>query len=123
MQLDPYFYNYLFLGVFALVAVLFPLLPIILAKYIAPLKPYPMKNASYECGIESKGDAWIQFHAQYYLYALLFVIFDIETIFSYPWAVAYKSLGLFALIAMFLFLAILSIVLVYAWRKGVFEWK
>lgn len=121
--MDSYLYNYLFLGFFLAVAITFPLLPIILAQFIAPKKPSTTKNATYECGVEAKGDAWIQFRAQYYLYALIFVVFDIETIFIYPWAVAYKSMGLFALVEMFIFIAILAVGLIYAWRKGVLEWK
>jgi len=121
--MDTYSYNYLFLGIFLLVAIVFPLLPIILAYFVAPKKPSLIKNATYECGVEAKGDAWIQFRSQYYVYALIFVIFDIETIFIYPWAVAYKSMGLFAFFEMLIFIAILAFGLLYAWRKGVLEWK
>ena len=123
MATGSYTYQCLFLGVFLLVAVSFPLLPIILAYFVAPKKPNPIKGAAYECGVESKGDSWVQFKAQYYIYALIFVIFDIEVIFIYPWAVAYKQMGLFALIEMFVFLAILALGLVYAWKKKVLEWK
>ena len=72
--------------------------------------------------MEAIGDIWVQFKVQYYLYALAFVIFDIETVFLYPWAVAYGQLGLFALFEMVVFLAILTIGLVYAWKKGALEW-
>jgi len=120
--LDSYTYNYLFLGVFLLIAVIFPLLPILLAKVVAPKKPSPVKNATYECGMETIGETWIQFRVQYYLYALLFVIFDIETIFVYPWAVAFNRLGFFAFIEMVVFLAILAGGWAYAWKKGVLEW-
>ena len=121
-NIDSYTYNYLFIGVFLLVAIIFPLLPILLAKVIAPKKPSSIKNATYECGMETIGETWIQFRVQYYLYALLFVIFDIETIFVYPWAVAFNQLGLFAFIEMIVFLAILAGGWAYAWRKGVLEW-
>ena len=120
---DQYFYQYLFLGVFLIVAVIFPALPIILAKFVAPKKPNAIKSASYECGLEAKGDSWIQFRAQYYVFALIFVIFDIETIFIYPWAVAFKQLGFFAFIEMVIFLVILILGLFYAWRKGALEWS
>lgn len=123
MTLNSYTYQYLFLGIFLLIAVAFPLAPIILARFIAPKKPSPIKQASYECGVESKGESWIQFKVQYYIYALIFVIFDIEVIFIYPWAVAYKQLGLFTLVEMFIFIAILALGLVYAWKKKVLEWK
>src|SRR3989338_5926103 len=123
MTTDSYTYQYLFLGIFLLIAIVFPLLPIILARFIAPRKPNPVKNATYECGVETVGDSWVQFKAQYYVYALIFVIFDIEVIFIYPWAVAYRGLGLFALIEMLIFLAILGFGLVYAWKKNILEWK
>ena len=81
-----------------------------------------MKSSTYECGLETVGETWVQFRVQYYIYALVFVIFDIETVFLYPWAVAYNKLGLFALVEMFIFLAILAGGLIYAWRKGALEW-
>ena len=123
MPTDSYFYHYLFIGVFVLFALVFPLLPILLAKVVAPKKPSPTKNATYECGLEAEGDPWIQFRIQYYIYALIFVIFDVETIFIYPWAVSFKSLGLFAFVEMILFIAILSVGLAYAWRKKVLQWE
>ena len=123
MSPASYEYHYLFLGIFFLIAIIFPLLPIILAWFIAPKKPSSIKLASYECGVETKGDSWVQFKVQYYIYALIFVIFDIEVIFIYPWAVAYKQMGLFAFVEMLIFLAILAFGLVYAWKKNVLEWK
>ena len=122
VTIDSYTYNYLFLAIFTLVAIVFPLLPILLAKIVAPKKPSPIKNATYECGMETIGETWVQFRVQYYLYALLFVIFDIETIFVYPWAVAFNQLGLFAFIEMIVFLAILTGGWAYAWKKGILEW-
>lgn len=123
MSTASYEYQYLFIGLFLLIAVVFPLLPLILARFVAPRKPNPVKGSSYECGVQAKGDPWIQFKAQYYVYALIFVIFDIEVIFIYPWAVAYRQMGLFALIEMLIFLAILAFGLVYAWKKRALEWK
>jgi len=123
MTTDSYAYQYLFLGIFLLIAVIFPLLPIILARFIAPKKPNPIKNATYECGVETVGDSWVQFKAQYYVYALAFVIFDIEVIFIFPWAVAYKQIGLIAFVEMMIFIAILAFGLVYAWKKNALEWK
>ena len=123
MSPNSYEYHYLFLGIFLLIAITFPLLPIVLAWFIAPKKPNPIKASSYECGVEAKGDSWIQFKAQYYVYALIFVIFDIEVIFIYPWAVAYRQMGLFAFVEMLIFLIILSFGLIYAWKKNVLEWK
>ena len=119
---DNYNYNYLFIAIFSVVAIIFPLLPVILARFVAPKKPSAIKNATYECGVETKGETWIQFRVQYYLFALIFVIFDIETIFVYPWAVAFNKLGVFAFIEMIVFLGILAGGWAYAWKKGVLEW-
>lgn len=117
-----YFYQYFFIGFFVLFALVFPALPIILAKFVAPKKPSPSKNASYECGLEAEGNPWIQFRIQYYIFALIFVVFDVETIFIYPWAVAFKNLGVIALAEMVLFVAILGFGLIYAWKKRLLEW-
>ena len=114
--------NYAFIGIFTIAAITFPVLPLIISRFVRPRQPTPVKQATYECGLEAIGDIWVQFKVQYYLYALAFVVFDIETIFLYPWAVAYNSLGLFALLEMGVFLVILTIGLIYAWRKGALEW-
>ncbi len=123
MTTDSYFYHYFFIGIFVLFAVVFPVLPIVVAHFVAPRKPSSIKDATYECGLETSGDSWIQFRVQYYLYALLFVIFDVETVFIYPWAVAFKQLGLFAFVEMILFISILAVGLVYAWRKNILKWE
>ena len=113
--------------VLAVGAVLFALTPLGLAwlwaKKFSPRKPGPGKNASYECGLESKGDAWVQFKAEYYLYAIIFLIFDVETIFVLPFAVAFGGLTIGACIAMVVFLLLLVEGLVWAWQKGVLTWK
>ncbi|PYK63514.1 MAG: NADH-quinone oxidoreductase subunit I [Verrucomicrobia bacterium] len=120
---DPY----LLIVVFAVAAVLFALVPMGLARLwfrkFSPLKPGPDKNATYECGLESKGDAWVQFKSEYYLYAIIFLIFDVETIFLLPFAVAFTSLSAGAFAAMMLFLALLVEGLIWAWQKGVLNWK
>lgn len=118
-----YYYPYLVLAVMFLCAVGFALGPLIIAWFVAPKKPSKIKNAIYECGLESKGDAWVQFKVQYYIYALMFVIFDIEVLFILPWAVAYGTLGWAAFGVMILFLVILAEGLVYAWKKGVLRWN
>lgn len=123
MTIDSYSYHYLFIGIFLLIAIVFPLLPIILARFVAPRKPSPIKNATYECGMEAKSDSWVQFRVQYYVFALIFVIFDIETVFIYPWAVAFQELGLFAFVEMVIFIAILGMGLAYAWKKKALEWE
>src|SRR5437016_2838966 len=120
---DPY----LLIVVFAVAAVLFALVPLGLArlwaKKFSPIKPGPDKNATYECGLESKGDAWVQFKSEYYLYAILFLIFDVETIFLLPFAVAFTSLSAGAFVAMMVFLLLLVEGLIWAWQKGVLTWK
>ncbi|MDH7485181.1 MAG: NADH-quinone oxidoreductase subunit A [Anaerolineae bacterium] len=115
--------KYGFIGILAVVAFGFPVLGLVVAWLLSPKKPNPIKQSTYECGVETIGDTWVQFRAQYYLFALVFVVFDIETVFLYPWAVAYGQLGLFALVEAALFVLILFAGLVYAWRKGALEWQ
>ena len=93
------------------------------AKLVSPPKPGLDKNAIYECGLESKGDAWVQFKSEYYLYAIIFLIFDVETIFLLPFAVAFTGLSAGAFIAMMVFLLLLAEGLFWAWQKGVLTWK
>lgn len=121
-MLSLYAEQYLFIGLLAVVAILFGIVPLLIAWWIAPKKPSAMKASAYECGIEARSDSWIKFRAQYYIYALLFVVFDIEVMFLFPWALIWKSLGVVAFIEMAIFLAILFVGLIYAWRKGALEW-
>jgi NADH:ubiquinone oxidoreductase subunit 3 (subunit A) len=118
---------YLFIVVMLVGAVAFALTPLGLAwlwaKKYSPRKPGPVKNAIYECGLESKGDAWVQFNAEYYLYAIIFLIFDVETIFVLPFAVAFSGLSVGAFVAMMVFLLLLAEGLFWAWRKGVLTWR
>ena len=93
------------------------------ARTMSPPKPGPQKNATYECGLESKGDAWVQFKSEYYLYAILFLIFDVEAIFLLPFAVAFTGLPVGAFLAMIVFLLLLVEGLAWAWVKGVLTWK
>jgi len=109
--------------VFLLVAVAFPLLPLAIAWLLAPHRPAATTNDTYECGLTSKGDAWVQFRVGYYIYALMYVIFAVETIFLYPWAVAFGGLSFGAFIAMMVFVLLLLEGLVYAWAKGALDWK
>jgi NADH:ubiquinone oxidoreductase subunit 3 (subunit A) len=124
----PVDYNpYLFLTVFLVIAAVFPLVPLFLAKLWAqkfsPAKPGPEKNAVYECGLKSKGDAWIQFRSDYYLYGIIFLVFDVEVIFLFPFAAAFTGLSFGAFCAMMVFLLLLVEGLVWAWRKGVLTWR
>jgi len=118
---------YLLIVVLMVAALLFAVAPLVLAylwaKKFSPHKPGPEKSATYECGLESQGDAWIQFKSEYYLYAIIFLIFDVETIFLLPFAVSFKGLSLGAFIAMLAFLLLLVEGLAWAWQKGVLTWK
>ena len=116
----------LVIGLLMLGAAAFALVPLGLARLWAwkysPRKPGPQKNAIYECGLESKGDAWVQFRAEYYLYAIIFLIFDVETIFLLPFAVSFGGLPAGAFAAMMVFLLLLVEGLAWAWQKGVLTW-
>jgi len=118
---------YLFIVVLMAGAAAFALAPLGLAwlwaKRFSPRKPGPVKDATYECGLESKGDAWVQFKPDYYLYAIIFLIFDVEVLFLLPFAVAFGRLPVGAFIAMMVFLLLLVEGLVWAWQKGVLSWK
>ncbi|HVN52719.1 MAG TPA: NADH-quinone oxidoreductase subunit A [Anaerolineaceae bacterium] len=114
--------EWLYIGLFILVAAALPGVAIFLAGILAPKKPNLLKDETYECGIETVGESWIQFRAQYYIYALVFLIFDVEAVFLYPWAVAFNALTLYAVLEGVLFILILVGGLIYAWRKGALEW-
>ena len=88
-----------------------------------PRRPSPQKYIPYECGVDPVGSPYVQFRAGYFLYALLFIVFDIETVFLYPWAVEFRMIGAFALAEMFVFVGILALGLGYAWRKGDLTWR
>jgi NADH-quinone oxidoreductase subunit A len=121
------YHPYFFLTVFLVVAVLFPLAPLLLARLWAnqfsPAKPGFQKNATYECGLESKQDATVQFRSEYYLYAILFLVFDVEVVFLVPFAVTFTELSVGAALAMLLFIFLLVEGLVWAWMKGVLRWR
>ena len=123
MTLDPYGS----LAILFVAALGFGLAPLGLArlwgKFFAPPKPNAIKNDIYECGLESKGDAWVQFHSAYYLYAIIFLIFDVEAIFLLPFAVAFTGLGAGACAAMLIFVLLLVEGLAWAWAKGVLTWQ
>jgi NADH:ubiquinone oxidoreductase subunit 3 (subunit A) len=118
---------YVLILVLMIGAAAFGLMPLVLAwvwaKKFSPRKPGEQKNAIYECGLESKGDAWVQFKAEYYLYAIIFLVFDVETIFLLPFAVSFTGLSVGAFMAMVVFLLLLVEGLLWAWQKGVLTWK
>ena len=92
-------------------------------KIVSPRSRLGERELTYESGMEPIGGAWIQFNIRYYMFALVFVIFDVETVFLYPWAVSFHRLGLLAFIEAMIFIAILVVALAYAWRKGALEWS
>jgi NADH:ubiquinone oxidoreductase subunit 3 (subunit A) len=118
---------YLLILVLLAAAVLFALAPLGLAwawaRKFSPRKPGRDKNAIYECGLESKGDAWVQFKSEYYLYGIIFLIFDVETLFLLPFAVSFGGLPAGAFVAMLVFVLLLAEGLAWAWQKGVLTWR
>ena len=120
--------EYGYIGILLVVALLFTvtilLIPLALGFLgIVPRKSNPAKTSTYECGMETIGKTWVQFNFRYYFFAILFVAFDVLTVFLYPWAVNLKGLGLVGLIAVAVFFGILMVGYIYAWRKGALEWK
>jgi NADH-quinone oxidoreductase subunit A len=113
---------WILIGLFFVVGLIVPIAAIVTAGILGPKKPNPVKATTYECGIETVGDSWVQFKAQYYIFALVFLIFDVETVFLFPWAVKLGHVGLFAVIEGIIFIVILIAGLVYTWRKGMLEW-
>ena len=94
-----------------------------IARTISPRSYNPQKGESYECGIPTRGKSWMQFRVGYYLFAILFLMFDVETMFLFPWAVVVQELGVAGLISVIFFIVILVLGLAYAWKKGALEWK
>ncbi len=114
--------DWVFIGIFLLIGLLFPAVPLILSYFLGPKKPNAMKYETYECGIETVGETWVQFKVQYYIFALVFVVFDVETVFLFPWAVAFKVMPFFMVLEGVLFIVLLAGGLLYAWRKGALQW-
>lgn len=114
--------EWIYIGIFLLVGIIVPVVPLLVAAYIAPRKPNPVKSSTYECGIETVGETWVQFKAQYYIFALVFLVFDVETVFLFPWALSLNQLPLFVVFEGVLFIGILVAGLVYIWRRGLLEW-
>jgi NADH-quinone oxidoreductase subunit A len=119
--------DYGYIAILLVAAIAIPALLLLLARFVSnkPKQPDPegVKTDTYECGMRTVGSSWIQFNFRYYFYALLFVVFDVETVFLYPWAVHFKQLKLFGFVEMLIFIFILVVGLVYAWKKKVLEWK
>ncbi|HEY5156669.1 MAG TPA: NADH-quinone oxidoreductase subunit A [Anaerolineales bacterium] len=114
--------DWIYIGLFLIIGIIVPVVPLVFARIVAPRKPNPIKQSTYECGIETVGDSWVQFKAQYYVFALVFLVFDVEAVFLFPWALSIKQFPLFVVLEGILFIAILMSGLIYAWRKGMMEW-
>jgi NADH-quinone oxidoreductase subunit A len=115
--------NYLPILVFIVLAVLFGVAPMIAGFVLGPRRPDPDKNAPYECGFEAFEDSRMKFDVRFYLVAILFIIFDLEIAFLFPWAVALDGVGMYGFIAMMIFLGVLVVGFIYEWKKGALEWE
>ena len=115
--------NYLPILIFMLLAITFGLVPILASRLLAPHKPNPEKLSQYECGFEPFEDARLKFDVRFYLVAILFIVFDLEVAFLFPWAVSLRRIGLPGLISMGIFLGLLLIGFIYEWKKGALQWE
>lgn len=115
--------NYLPILLFVIIGIGFGILPLLAGFILGPRRPDDAKRSPYECGFEPFEDAHMKFDVRYYLVAILFIIFDLEIAFLFPWAVVLDSIGVFGLLAMFLFLGILVVGFIYEWKKGALEWE
>lgn len=115
--------NFTFLVAVLITAVTFVGVVVALSRIISPRSYNPQKFEAYECGIPTRGRSWMQFRVGYYLFAILFLMFDVETVFLFPWAVVLRDLGAQGLISVLFFFIVLVLGLAYAWRKGALEWK
>jgi NADH-quinone oxidoreductase subunit A len=122
-RLIQYWNNYVFILLFFILGLLLPVGALTMGKILRPDNPTAAKLTSYESGVEPFMEARVRYNVRYYLYALLFVVFDVEIIFLYPWAVAFHRLGLFGLVEALIFIAMLAVGLIYAWKKKVLEWS
>ena len=127
VMLDDYFRQYGLIAIFAVIAFMVPASMLMLSWLasrlgVRPNNPNPVKLDTYECGMQAIGGRWRQFNFRYYMYAILFVVFDVEVVFLYPWATKFLQLELFALIEMAAFVLILLVGWAYAWRKRDLEW-
>jgi NADH-quinone oxidoreductase subunit A len=108
---------------FIIVATMVGVVPMVLGKLLGPTRPDPEKLSPYECGFEAFEDARMKFDVRYYLVAILFILFDLEIAFLFPWAVVLNEIGLFGFLSMMVFLAILVVGFIYEWMKGALEWE
>ena len=120
--MQSYFSSYVVVAIFSVLGVGIFLLTLGIGRIIRPRNPSVAKLSTYECGIDPTGGGWTQTQIRYYIFALLFVMFDVEAAFIFPWAIRLEALGGFGLAEMAVFIVILALGLVYAWRKGLLEW-
>ncbi len=113
---------YLGVGIFLMISILFPIISLTASSFIRPSNPNTEKLQPYECGMNPEGEARDKVSIHFYIMAMLFVLFDVETVFLFPWAIIYDKLGWFGFIEMFLFIFVLAIGYIYAWRKGALQW-
>ena len=114
--------EYLPVVIMALVAALIPALFVSVGRFLGPRKPSVVKGEAFECGNPPTGPAWGRFSVKFYLTAILFIVFDVEVVFLYPWSILFRRLGMFGFVEMMIFVAILTLGLAYVWRKGALEW-
>ncbi len=119
---EGYFGQYLTIGIFAVAGVAIVFGTIGLSRLVQPRVPHPEKVTTYESGIDPIGQGWAQANVRYYIFALLFVVFDVEAVFLFPWAIVFEELGTQAFVEMVIFIGILAVALVYAIKKKVLEW-
>jgi len=114
--------DWLYVAVFAFVGTIMAALPLGIVWLLAPRADLPQKTLTYESGVIPFGQAWAQFNVRYYLFALIFVVFDVEVIYLYPWAVVFRQLEVFGLVEMGIFVGLVGIAYVYDWKRGGLEW-
>jgi NADH-quinone oxidoreductase subunit A len=119
---EQYIVNYFTVGIFFIVSILFVPLVVFITKFLAPNNPTEEKILTYECGVPPRAGIFAHFYVRYYIFAFLFVIFDVEAVLLFPWAVYFRQLGVYGIVTVFIFIAILVLGLVYAWRKGILKW-
>ncbi|MCR6108223.1 NADH-quinone oxidoreductase subunit A [Salipaludibacillus agaradhaerens] len=123
MGLQAYYDNYILVLIFMLLGVALPVASLTFGRLLRPKNPYAEKITTYESGIQPEGDAQVRYHVAYYIVALEFIIFDVETVFLIPWAVALEHLGWVGLNMMLVFIVILALGIAYSWKKKVLEWS
>jgi NADH:ubiquinone oxidoreductase subunit 3 (subunit A) len=114
--------NYAIIAILTIGGLIFAAAAMLISRIFQPRKQYSKKTDTYECGFETKGSSWMSFRSSYFVYALVYLIFEVEVIFLYPWAVEFKMLGLFAIVEMIIFFTLLIAAFLFAWKEGAFKW-